>query len=107
MFIGLDSVSRLKWVSELPKSTEYLLKTLDAKILSGYNIVGDGTPAALIPLLTGKHEFELPSTLKWNKNDIHVDVAYPFIWKEFEGKLNYATLYNEGNIFCNYRKTPI
>ena len=95
MFIGLDSVSRTKWVEQLPKSTEYLLKALKSNVLSGYNIVGDGTPAALIPILTGKHESELPNTLKSSRNGLHVDVAYPFIWKVFEEKLNYSTLYNE------------
>ena len=95
MFIGLDSVSRTKWVEQLPKSTEYLLKALKSNVLSGYNIVGDGTPAALIPILTGKHESELPNTLKSAKRGLYVDVAYPFIWKVFEEKLNYATLYNE------------
>ncbi len=95
MFIGLDSVSRIKWLKQLPKSSEFLIETLRSKVLTGYNIVGDGTPAALIPILTGKHESELPSTLKGLKNSVTVDNAYPFIWNLFQDKLNYATLYNE------------
>ena len=95
MFIGLDSVSRIKWLKQLPKSTEYLLNTLKSSVLSGYNIFGDGTPAALIPILTGKHESELPSTLKTDSKGLNVDVAYPFIWKTMEDKLNYSTLFNE------------
>ncbi len=106
MFIGLDSVSRLKWLKQLPKSTEFLIEDLKTNVLTGYNIVGDGTPAALIPILTGKHESELPITIKGQKNSVTVDQAYPFIWNDLQEKLNYATLYNEDWPFSgcfNYR----
>ena len=95
IFFGLDSVSREKWLNSLPVSSKYLTKTMGANILKGYNIVGDGTPAALIPILTGFHEEELPNTLKGTPNASFCDEVYPFVWKEFEEKLNYATMYNE------------
>ena len=57
--------------------------------------MGDGTPAALIPLLTSKHEHELPNTIKNTPKSYHVDEVYPFIWNNFTEKLNYATMYNE------------
>ncbi|CAF4432209.1 unnamed protein product, partial [Rotaria magnacalcarata] len=44
----------------LPKSYNYLIKDLGSIVMKGYNIVGDGTPAALLPILTGKTERELP-----------------------------------------------
>lgn len=94
-FYLMDSISRDEWLEKLPKSSEYLIKTLKSRILSRYNIVGDGTPAALIPLLTSKHENELPSTVKENKNSSFVDEAYPFIWKEFKQELGYKTLFAE------------
>jgi hypothetical protein len=55
----------------------------------------DGTPAALIPLLTSKHEHELPSTLKGDSAAHYVDDVYPFIWHNFSSKMNYATMYGE------------
>lgn len=54
LMFGFDSISRHTFTRKLPKSYEYLTKELDAFILEGYNIVGDGTPQALIPILTGK-----------------------------------------------------
>ena len=51
IMLSLDSVSRENWLSLLPKSSKYLLETLNSNILNGYNIVGDGTPAALIPVI--------------------------------------------------------
>ena len=79
----------------MPQSSEYLIKELGSSVLNGYNIVGDGTPAALIPILTGKHEEELPNTLKGVAGSKKVDQAYPFVWNDFADKLNFASLYNE------------
>jgi hypothetical protein len=47
--------------------------------MHAYNIVGDGTPQAFLPILTGKTEVELPLTRKRYKNANYVDV-YPWIW---------------------------
>lgn len=41
--------------------TDYSVK-FKKKIIAGYNIVGDGTPQAFIPILTGATEEELPLT---------------------------------------------
>ena len=57
--------------------------------------MGDGTPAALIPLLTSKHEHELPNTIKNTKDSHYVDEVYPFVWKNFSEKLDYATFFGE------------
>lgn len=93
--LSLDSVSRKKWLTQLPRSSEFLLDELGTNILTGYNIVGDGTPAALIPMLTGRHEEELPTTLKNAADSVEVDKAYPFVWQNFSDVLDYATMYNE------------
>jgi len=90
--LGLDSVSRENWLTKLANSSRFLIQELNATVLNGYNIVGDGTPAALIPILTGKHEHELPNA---NKGSEFVDRAYPLVWKEFEQRLGYATMFNE------------
>jgi hypothetical protein len=44
-----------------------------------YNIVGDGTPAALFPILVGKNELELPDVRKKMKKTGYVD-DMPFIF---------------------------
>lgn len=84
LMFGFDSLSKNTFIRKLPKSYRYLKKTLDTLVLDGYNIVGDGTPQALIPITTGKIELELPETRKrmGSKAD-YVDV-YPMIWKEYK-----------------------
>ena len=53
LMFGFDSVSRMTWMRNLPKSHAYLTQQLGGMVLEGYNIVGDGTPQALLPILTG------------------------------------------------------
>ncbi|XP_049881964.1 uncharacterized protein LOC126377988 [Pectinophora gossypiella] len=48
----------------MPESYEFLTKQLNATVLNKYNILGDGMPAALFPILSGKTEFELPDAKK-------------------------------------------
>ena len=50
----IDALSHLSWQRKLPKTYAYLKNDLDAVIMKGYNVVGDDSPAALIPILTGK-----------------------------------------------------
>lgn len=83
LMFGFDSLSRNTVIRKLPKSYQYLTETLETHILSGYNIVGDGTPQALTPILTGKSELELPETRKRVAAAQHVDV-YPMIWKDYQ-----------------------
>lgn len=52
LIMGFDSLSRMTFMRKLPKSYKKL-QSLGAIVLEGYNILGDGTPQALIPLLTG------------------------------------------------------
>ncbi|ESP04838.1 hypothetical protein LOTGIDRAFT_109590 [Lottia gigantea] len=92
LILGIDSMSQLSYRRKLPKTVKYLEK-LKSTILNGYNIVGDATTAALIPILTGKAEFELPEVRKSEIDSEMVDV-YPLIWKKFEEQ-GYATLYVE------------
>jgi hypothetical protein len=55
--------------------------------------LGDGTPAQIIPMLTGMQEMELPSTLHRDKNSSFVNV-YPFIWNKYRNR-GYVTGYAE------------
>lgn len=93
LMFGFDSLSRNAFIRKLPKSYKYLTKYLKADVLQGYNIVGDGTPQALIPLLTGFTELELPETRKRKKHSEYVNV-YPMVWSEYE-KYGYVTAFNE------------
>ncbi len=91
--LGLDSVSRMTFLRSLPKTYRFLTEKLKAVVLKGYNIVGDGTPQAFIPILTGKTEVELPLTRKRYSTAKFCDV-YPMIWKDFK-EAGYVTLYGE------------
>ena len=97
---GFDSVSRMTFMRFLPKSYSYFISTLGGIVLKGrivtreeessrlvrlgYNIVGDGTPAALLPILTGQTEQELPEARRGHANAEPVD-RFPWIWNKFKG----------------------
>ncbi|CAI4222045.1 unnamed protein product [Auanema sp. JU1783] len=89
-----DSLSQLSFRRKLPKTVEYLEKVLGSTVLNGYNIVGDGTPQAIIPILTASTEVELPLTRKRYREANYVDDVYPFIWNNFSSE-GYATIYGE------------
>ena len=61
---GFDSVSQVVWRTHLTETYKYFIETLNGVIFEGYNIVGDGTPQALLPILTGKTEVELQEARK-------------------------------------------
>ncbi|PVD18510.1 hypothetical protein C0Q70_21059 [Pomacea canaliculata] len=86
-------MSRMSWIRLLPRSRAYFLNKLGGIELEGYNIVGDGTPAALLPILTGFHEEELPEARRGMPNARPVD-GHPWVWKEFESH-GYVTAYAE------------
>lgn len=56
LMIGFDSLSHMMVQRKLPKIYAKL-QSMGAHILEGYNIIGDGTPQALIPILTGCFSF--------------------------------------------------
>ncbi|XP_026672078.1 uncharacterized protein LOC108628160 isoform X1 [Ceratina calcarata] len=94
LMFGFDSLSRNTFIRKLPKTYQYLKENLDALILEGYNIVGDGTPQALIPILTGKIELELPDTRKRMGSKANYVNVYPMIWNEYKKK-SYITGFME------------
>ncbi|CAG7725265.1 unnamed protein product, partial [Allacma fusca] len=91
---GHDSLSRNMFIRKLPLTYNYLMDTLNGVVLKGYNIVGDGTPQALIPMLTGQTEQELPETRKRKGSLAKFVNVYPFIWDECK-KRGYLTGYME------------
>lgn len=90
---GFDSVSRMTWMRNLPNSYKYFVEVLGAVILEGYNIVGDGTPQALLPILTGKTEQELPEARRGFSGAKTID-DHPWIWSTLKN-LGYATQWGE------------
>ena len=80
---GHDSLSRNMFIRKLPVSYKYLKNELHGHLLEGYNIVGDGTPQALIPILTGHTEAELPETRKSHGRAAKFVDVYPFVWKTY------------------------
>ncbi|BFZ17129.1 hypothetical protein BsWGS_20168 [Bradybaena similaris] len=92
-FLGFDSMSRMSWLRRMPKTRDYLVAELKAIELEGYNILGDGTPAALFPILTGKQEHELPEARRNFKGAKSVD-NFPWLWKEFS-RNGYVTSWAE------------
>ncbi|KAH9636378.1 hypothetical protein HF086_011235 [Spodoptera exigua] len=71
MILAFDSSSHNGFMRKMPKSYKYLSK--NAIIMNGFNIVGDGTPAALFPIFTGKPEEEHPDARKKITKNVYVD----------------------------------
>ncbi|VDM64564.1 unnamed protein product [Angiostrongylus costaricensis] len=92
--LGFDSLSQMTFRRKMPKTINVLEETLHSVVLNGYNIVGDGTPQAYIPILTASTEEELPLTRKRFREANYVDDVYPFIWNNFSSS-GYVTLYGE------------
>lgn len=93
LMFGLDSTSRLSWIRNLPRTHDYVTSQLGAEVMEGYNIVGDGTPQALLPILTGMNELELPEARKGFANASYVD-GHPWIWKDL-AQNGYVTQWGE------------
>ena len=89
--IGVDSVSRLNFMRQMPKTRSFLLNELNAVEMLGYNKVADNTFVNIVPMLAGRFAEELP----WNESMKHVPFDdYGFIWKNFS-RAGYRTLYAE------------
>ncbi|GMR50749.1 hypothetical protein PMAYCL1PPCAC_20944, partial [Pristionchus mayeri] len=108
LMVSFDSVSQMTFRRKLPKTVRFLEEKLEAVVMNGYNIVGDGTPQAFIPILTGATEQEQPMTRRhrfWES--YYVDDAYPLIWKNYSDA-GYVTLFAEDQAWLamfEYRST--
>lgn len=92
IILGIDSMSQHNFARML-KNTSRWLQDHGAVFLSNYNVMGDGTVAALAPLLTGLKEWELPETRRRMKDAQPCD-NLPFIWKQFS-EAGYVTSFVE------------
>ena len=76
--MGYDSVSQLEMERNMPKTVKYLEQELGSIRLKEYNIVGDGTPAAIFPILTGMTELTLPEARKSKADRVKVSQMLNF-----------------------------
>ena len=91
LIVGVDSVSRLNFIRQMPQTRRYLIEQLEAVELKGYNKVADNTFVNLSPMFAGKYVDELP----WDQRDS--DATFddcPFIWYD-AASLGYRTLFAE------------
>ncbi|KAF5399600.1 hypothetical protein PHET_06411 [Paragonimus heterotremus] len=98
LLLGLDSISRMAAVRYLPKTMQLVNDLPNAITMQLYNVIGDGTTANLLALLTGLSEKELPeartSHVSVNHNVSVLD-KYPWIWEDFAKIGGYATHFIE------------
>ena len=93
LMFGLDSVSRASWLEQMAETTDFM-NEIGAFQFEGYNIVGDGTTAAILGLTTGYKEEELHESRRGFAKAEKID-DFPFIWKQLERERNYVTLWDE------------
>ncbi|KAL3313074.1 hypothetical protein Ciccas_008329 [Cichlidogyrus casuarinus] len=103
LLIGMDSTSRDELQGYLPKTYTFLKQEFDV-YFDKANIVGDGTTAHMLALLTGLFEHEFPESrreflTKENKpliDNNHQTVLdrLQWLWKDFE-TIGYKTHYAE------------
>ncbi|KAI5644585.1 hypothetical protein NE865_03474 [Phthorimaea operculella] len=93
LIFAFDSTAKNGFIRKMHRSYKFLTEVLNAVVLNGYNIVGDGTAWALFPLLTGKTELELPESRKSIRNSGYLD-DMPFIFYKLK-KDGYRTAYFE------------
>jgi Protein of unknown function (DUF229) len=94
LVFGFDSVSRMTWMRQLPETHRFFVEQLGGVVVKGYNIVGDGTPQALLPMLTGQTETELPEARRGFDGARPVD-GHPWLWRRLVKERNYATQWGE------------
>lgn len=60
LMIGFDSTSRSQFIRKMPKVHSMLVDDPNSFIFKGHSTLGDGTPPAIIGMLVGSSEEELP-----------------------------------------------
>ncbi|XP_078578347.1 uncharacterized protein LOC144863206 [Branchiostoma floridae x Branchiostoma japonicum] len=93
LMVGVDSTSRVNFMRKLPKTFQYFTETLEGHVLKGYHVIGDGTTAQFIAMLSGFFEEELPNAKTGTKNATKCDV-FPLVWNKFR-RMGYTTMYEE------------
>ena len=89
--LGVDAMSRLNFMRQMPKTRRYILRELKGIELKGMNKVADNTFVNLVPMFAGKFVEELP----WDemKSSEPFD-NFTFLWNNFSNH-GYRTLFAE------------
>ena len=93
VMVGFDSISRMTWMRNLPKTHRYFTKELGGLVFEGYNVVGYNTRRALSALLTGRDLDELPEVRLGFKGAQYVD-SFPWLFRELQSA-GYVTQWGE------------
>ena len=96
LIVGIDGISRINAIRNLPKTYKYLKEELNAIEYLGYNKLHDNSFPNLCPILSGLTENEFFYHTCQPKMPSKVDDC-PFLWNRFN-KLGYATLYAEDSL---------
>jgi len=95
LIFGVDSMSRLNFIRQLPRTYRVLTNVLDAVVFKGMTKTGDNTFPNMMALLSGinVHKRDNKSnTLSVHKPTYFDDI--PIVWGSFRAG-GYATMYNE------------
>ncbi|XP_017076410.1 uncharacterized protein LOC108111448 [Drosophila eugracilis] len=90
MIVGLDSLSHLNFLRQMPKTAEYMHQNMSHVEFWGFNKIGSNTYPNLIPMLTGLNETE--SDKYWQKDKCMDNL--PLIWKDYK-EAGYNTSFAE------------
>ncbi|XP_069698059.1 uncharacterized protein [Periplaneta americana] len=91
LVVGMDSVSRLNFHRQLPRTLK-ILQNMKAIELLGYNKVADNTFPNLIPVLSGLSAKELKNVCWPNNNAVFDECNW--VWKNFSAA-GYRTAFGE------------
>ena len=95
LIFGIDSMSRLNFIRQLPKTYHVLTNVLDAVVFKGMTKIGDNTLPNMMALLSGINLLKRDS--KSNKLSVHIPKYFddiPIVWNSFRAS-GYATMYSE------------
>lgn len=95
VILGLDSVSRLESLRSLKRASKLMQQKLGGVTLQQYNILGDGTPAALLPILAGVREVDMPEARTGFKGARHLDEGLQTWLFQRLKRLGFLTMYGE------------
>ena len=93
LMFGFDSTSHMSWIRMLPRTHRYFTEALGGVVLDAYNVVGDATTQALLPMFTGFNGLELPEARRGHPGATQID-RYPWVWKRFRDA-GYVTQWGE------------
>lgn len=91
LVLGLDSVSRLNFRRQMPKTDAFLSRLGNVEML-GYNKVEDNTFPNLLPVLSGLSVEEFRDRC-WPRDSDYFDDCH-FVWKDFKSA-NFSTAFME------------